>query len=318
VNAAAIFVAFLDAIAFGSSTALMHHSASRAPESPGGARGLAVLIRHLATQKTWLAGVAASLTGLGLHSVALALGSLAVVQPIVVTGLVFAFVFRAVLDRKMPQPRVMLWVVVVAAGIAIFLVGAHTNESSDDVSVGTAFGFVAVAGALAAVTWWLATKATEIRAGLMMGVAGGLIFGMIASMIKVVTSSSSLWEALTTWPIYALAGLGLAGFLSNQYAYNRAPLSQSLPVLNVVNPVIAVTFGIVVFNESPSSDPALLTLEVIGLLTVLTGVAFLAREEDDKPGDGPRAAGEPDEGTLPPPSNHQNRTDRTAVDPLAS
>lgn len=317
-NAAAIFVAFLDAIAFGSSTALMHHSASRAPESPGGARGLAVLIRHLATQKTWLAGVAASLTGLGLHSVALALGSLAVVQPIVVTGLVFAFIFRAMLDRKLPQPRVMLWVVVVAAGIAIFLIGAHTNESSDEVSVGTAAGFVAVAGVLAALTWWLATRASEIRAGLMMGVAGGLIFGMIASMIKVVTSSSSLWEALTTWPIYALGSLGLAGFLSNQYAYNRAPLSQSLPVLNVVNPVIAVTFGIVVFNESPSSDPGLLILEVIGLLTVLTGVAFLAREEDDRPEDGPRAAGGPDESTLPSLGNPQSRTERPAADPLAS
>jgi len=291
VNAAAIAVAFLDAIAFGGSTALMHHSASRAPAGSGGFGGL---LRHLFTQRIWLAGIAASLAGLGLHSVALSLGSLAVVQPIVVTGLVFAFIFRSLLDRRLPQPRLMLWVVVVAAGIAVFLIGAHSSENSTDFSASSAFWFVAVAGAAATLTWWLATKAETVRAGLMMGVAGGLIFGLIASMIKVVTSADSVWQALTTWPIYALAGLGLSGFLSNQYAYNRAPLSQSLPVLNVVNPVIAVSFGIVVFDESPSSDPALLTLEVVGLIMVLTGVAFLAREEDDQPnGAEPRPASHP-------------------------
>ncbi|MBT0772738.1 DMT family transporter [Kineosporia sp. J2-2] len=285
-NAPAILVAFLDAIAFGASTALMHHSASRAPEGPGGAAGLLHLLRHLATQPKWLAGIGASLAGLGLHSVALALGSLAVVQPIVVTGLVFAFVFRAFLDRRWPRPRLMAWVVVVAAGIAVFLVGAHSSESSPDFSATSALVFVAVAGLLAAAIWWLATKTATQRAGLLMGVAGGLIFGMIASMIKVVTSSVSVWAALTTWPIYALAGLGAAGFLSNQYAYNRAPLSSSLPVLNVINPVIAVTFGILVFNEAPSSGPVLLVLEVIGLVMVLTGVAFLAREDDERAGDG--------------------------------
>ncbi|GAB6899678.1 DMT family transporter [Kineosporia succinea] len=289
-NAPAILVAFLDAIAFGASTALMHHSASRAPEGPGGLRGLVLLLRHLATQPKWLAGIAASLGGLGLHSVALALGSLAVVQPIVVTGLVFAFVFRAVLDRRWPQPRVMIWVSVVAAGIAVFLVGAHSSESSADFSTRSALVFVAIAGVAAAATWWLATKVPTARAGLLMGVAGGLIFGMIASMIKVVTSSGSVWEALTTWPIYALAGLGAAGFLSNQYAYNRAPLSHSLPVLNVVNPVIAVTFGVLVFSEAPSSNPALLTLELVGLVTVLTGVAFLAREETGEKTEEPMTA----------------------------
>nr|WP_269328575.1 DMT family transporter [Kineosporia babensis] len=308
----------MDAIAFGASTALMHHSASRAPQGPGGLRGVVHLLRHLATQPKWLAGVAASLTGLGLHSVALALGSLAVVQPIVVTGLVFAFVFRALLDRKWPEPRLMTWVVLVAAGIAVFLTGAHSSESSAHFTAASALWFVAVAVAVAAATWWLATKVGMHRAGLLMGVAGGLIFGMIASMIKVVTSSSSVWEALTTWPIYALAGLGVAGFLSNQYAYNRAPLSHSLPVLNVINPVIAVTFGIVVFNEAPSSDPALLALEIAGLIMVLTGVAFLAREEqEDRSGDGPPEGLPPAAGqVLPPPQSGEAR--RTAADPLPS
>lgn len=290
-NAAAILVAFLDAIAFGVSTALMHHTASRAPEGADGQPGLVQLIRHLITQPKWLAGVAASLGGLGLHSIALSLGSLAVVQPIVVTGLVFTFVFRAVLDRRWPPPQQMLCVVLVAAGIAVFLIGAHSSETSSAHDTGPALVFVGVALGAAALIWWIATRVGAQRAGLLMGIAGGLIFGMIASMIKLVTSADSVWGALTDWPIYLLGTLGLAGLLSNQYAYNRAPLSHSLPVLNVVNPVIAVSFGILVLDEKPSSDPVLLTLELVGLVMVLTGVAFLARQErdDDQAGQDPPA-----------------------------
>lgn len=321
-NAAAILVAFMDAIAFGVSTALMHHTASRAPEGPGGLAGLVQLIRHLSTQRKWLAGVTASLCGLGLHSIALSLGSLAVVQPIVVTGLVFTFVFRAVLDRAWPPPRQMACVVLVAAGIAVFLVGAHSSETSGGYATGAALLFVAVALGAAALIWWVATRVGAQRAGLLMGVAGGLIFGMIASTIKLVTSAASVWDALTSWPIYLLGTLGVAGLLSNQYAYHRAPLSHSLPVLNVVNPVIAVSFGILVLDETPSSDPLLLTLELVGLVMVLTGVAFLAREERgddhsdaDPPAQITRSQQAPGSETIAP---HRDEITRLAADPFSS
>ena len=91
----AVAVALSAAVAFGWSTALMHHGASGAPA----ARGLRGLLSHVVRQWRWLLGMAASLAGLGLHAVALHLGSLVVVQPLVVSGLVFAFLFRSALDR---------------------------------------------------------------------------------------------------------------------------------------------------------------------------------------------------------------------------
>ena len=97
-----VAVALAAAIAFGWSTALMHHSASGAPEE---VRGLVALLRHVVRQWRWLLGMAASLLGLVLHAVALHLGSLAVVQPLIVTGLVFSFLFRAALDGKWSDAR---------------------------------------------------------------------------------------------------------------------------------------------------------------------------------------------------------------------
>jgi drug/metabolite transporter (DMT)-like permease len=279
-NPGAIAVALLAAIAFGASTALMHHSASRAPKGEGGATGLARLILHLLREPWWLAGMAASLIGLGLHTVALGLGSLAVVQPLVVTGLVFAFIFRAALDRHLPSRPLMIWVFVTACGIAVFLFGAHSSSGSAHLS-GTAAGFfLGVCAGLSGLAWWLSGRVRPHYAGVLLGLSAGLIFGLIAGMLKSVTAATSLESALTSWPIYVLVGLGATGFLINQHAYSRAPLASSLPVLNVINPVVAVIFGVVVFHERPSSEPLLLVFELIGLILVLTGVSFLARSED--------------------------------------
>jgi drug/metabolite transporter (DMT)-like permease len=280
-NPGAIAVALTAAVAFGGSTALMYHSASHAPKGGEGATGLIKLIRHLLRQPWWLAGMAASLIGLGLHTLALRLGSLAVVQPLVVTGLVFAFLFRSILDRHLPPRPTITWVIVTACGIAIFLFGAKSSSDSTHTSDRAAAFFVVVAALLSLVAWGASSRVRPHRAGLLLGVSAGLIFGMIAGMLKTVTSAGSLTAALTSWPIYTLAVLGGTGFLINQYAYSRAPLTSSLPVLNVVNPVVAVVFGIVVFGERPSGQPGLLLLELLGLVLVLSGVSFLAKAEVD-------------------------------------
>jgi drug/metabolite transporter (DMT)-like permease len=277
VNLAAIVVALIAAVAFGASTALMHHSASRAPQEGGGLVGL---IRHLLFQPRWLGGMVASLIGLGLHTWALRLGSLAVVQPLVVTGLVFAFVFRAALDWRHPPRELIVWVLVTAFGIALFLIGARSVSSSNDPSGPAATVFLVVGAVCAAITWRASSRFGRNHAGLMLGVSGGIVFGLIAGVLKAVTDISGLASLVTSWPVYVLVLLGASGFLINQHSYARAPLSSSLPVLDVVNPVIAVLFGIVVYNERPSGEPLTVATELLGLVIVLAGIFFLARMEE--------------------------------------
>jgi drug/metabolite transporter (DMT)-like permease len=283
-NAAAVTVALSAAVAFGWSTALMHHSASRAPLN---ARGMIALFRHLLVQPRWLIGMFASLAGLGLHAWALKLGSLAVVQPLVVTGLVFAFIFRAALDRQWPSHQLMGWVLLTACGITIFLFGAHSTSSAAEPSGRATAVFLAVGVVVAAAAWLFAGRVKPNHAGLLLGLSGGVVFGLIAGVLKTVTGSSGLVSMVTSWPVYVLLALGATGFVINQRAYSSAPLSSSLPVLNVVNPVIAVIFGVLVFDERPSRELHQLVLEVSGLVLVLAGVSFLARIEDQVLGDAP-------------------------------
>jgi drug/metabolite transporter (DMT)-like permease len=273
---AGVGVALAAAVAFGWSAALMHRSTFSAPES---VRGTRALLRHLVVQRTWLAGMTASLTGFALHALALHLASLALVQPLVVTGLVFSFAFRAVLDRRLPSRGLMTWVSVTAAGLALFVVAAGSTRSSTSLD-GTAAALMLGTGAVFAATGVLAARNTPPhRAGLLLGIAAGVIFGLIAGTTKAATTAASQGALLTSWPLYTLCALGVTGFLVNQRAYHSAPLSASLPALNMANPLVAVAFGIAVFHERPSAQFTAIAAEVVGLSGVLAGIFFLARHE---------------------------------------
>ncbi len=268
-------VALAAAVAFGWSTAAMHSSASRAPDDLG---GVLSLVRHLITQRRWLSGMAASLLGLGLHTLALRLGSLAVVQPLVVTGLVFTFLFRAALDRTAPSRVVVVWSGVTAAGLAVFLTAAGSTTGSDRPQGAWALLVLAVGAALAVSCWRGAQGAEPAPAGLLLGAAAGVVFGLIAGTLKAVAGAADLHEALAGWPLYLLLLLGTSGFLLNQQAYRRAPLTTSVPVLNVLNPVVALVYGAVAFRERPASGAGAVGVEVLGLVAVLAGVYLLARD----------------------------------------
>jgi hypothetical protein len=83
---------------------------------------------------------------------------------------------------------------------------------------------------------------------------------------------------LTSWPLYVLITLGVVGFLANQMAYRR-PLTSSLPALNLLNPLVALAYGALVFAEKPAGHPATLAIAVCSLGVVLIGVVFLAHGE---------------------------------------
>ena len=274
----AVAAALAAAVAFGWSTALMHHGASGTPQD---APGLLGLLGHIVRQWRWWVGMAASLAGLGLHALALHVGTIAVVQPLVVTGLVFAFLFRAALDRRLPSRRTMLWVLLTAAGLTVFLVAARGRPGGNSLETNPAVVLL-IAGAAAVTAGWVAAFRVPRHAGLLLGCAAGVVYGLVAGTLKATsdTATSGLGTMLTSWPVYVLVALGVAGFLLNQQAYQRAPLSRSAPAANTVNPVVALVFGIVAFGETTPDTPGAITAEVLGLIGILAGVFMLARTDD--------------------------------------
>ena len=73
---------------------------------------------------------------------------------------------------------------------------------------------------------------------------------------------------------------GLTAFTLSQRAYQAARLSVSVPVLNIVDVLVAVTFGAMVFGDRLFATPGRLLAEVAGVTMMAVGVWRLVREDE--------------------------------------
>jgi hypothetical protein len=163
------------ALGFAISSPLQHHAAGQAPHG-NGALGL---LGHLVRQPRWLVGQVLALMSFCLHAYALHVGVLALVQPVVVSGIVFAVPIRAALSRHLPPRGEVIAVVITAVGLATLLVAAgDMNSNGVPPNHGLALVLTVVLVALAASAYLLAGRATTAaaRAGLC-GITAGLLFG---------------------------------------------------------------------------------------------------------------------------------------------
>ncbi len=281
-NALAVTLALLSAATFAISTSVQHQAAESAPES---ASGLFRLLAYLVRRPAWLTGQALATCAFVLHAAALHAGPIAVVQPIVVSGIVWAVPARAALSRRMPEISELRAVLVTAAGLAVFLVASNPTAGTDaGQGVGTA-ALVLVGVAAAAVANLMASRVRNNprRKAFFLGVVGGVLFGLVAGMLKLALQeldSDGIAGVLTAWPTYVLLLAGAGGVLTNQRAYRTAGLSASMPALNIVNGLTSLTIGFTVFSEVPRHSPLFLVIEAGALGCMAVGLWMLIQREE--------------------------------------
>jgi drug/metabolite transporter (DMT)-like permease len=281
VDLAAFGVALASATGFAVSTSLQHHAAGTAPES---ATGVLAFVRHLLSKRTWLAGQLLALVSFGLHALALRLGPMAQVQPIVISGVVLAVPARAMMSRQRPGRRELVAVIVTTFGLGLFLVASDPSEGTVHGDGDTALVVTLVGLALAAVMMWLGTRLENARAhAALLGATAGLLFGVVAGLIKLVIEQAvdeGVVAVLTGWPLWLLLVAGASGIVTNQRAYRMAALSASLPVLNIVDVLVATFVGLVVFEEVPAHSPTAIVLVALAVGCAAAGLRNLARVEE--------------------------------------
>lgn len=282
VQTTALLAATGSAIGFAVSTSLQHHAAGDTPEH---VRGATRLLAHLVRRPRWLIGQFLALVSFGLHAVALHAGALALVQPIVVSGIVFAVPMRAAMSRQRPPAGEIRAVLITGAGLATFLVAAGTTVGRDGLdSQGLALVVTLIAAAAATTTYVAAGRmpTTALRAGLY-GVTAGILFGLVATLVKLSLArlhDGGLPELVTGWPMWALIVMGLSGVATNQRAYRVGALSASNPILNIVNVIVALTCGVIIFREIPSHTVPALAAQLVALACMGIGLAQLSAHAD--------------------------------------
>jgi drug/metabolite transporter (DMT)-like permease len=231
----------------------------------------------LARQPLWLASICGTLIGFGLQVLALKYGPLALVEPLLVCGLIFAVLINAYLRRRF-DPLLIGGVVAAAAGVAGFLVIGSPTNGQGTVSF---FAILPLAAGLAgAVVGCLAvaSRSAALRP-LALALACGINYGVAAFLVKLVVSDGSggLTGLLTDWPIYALAVVGPLGFLLNENAFQQGTLiAPVLAIITVCDPIISIALAALWLNEKLNSTPAGIAGDIISLVVMVVGVVVTA------------------------------------------
>ena len=141
--------------------------------------------------------------------------------------------------------------------------------------MGAAIGGVAACLAIAG-----RRRQGEARA-LLTGISAGLVLGIQDALTRVsVRRLGSLHQVallLTSWPAYSLVAVGVIALWLMQSAFSSAPLHASLPGITAAEPVSGIVLGVVAFREKVPASPALIALQIAGLIALVAGVILVAR-----------------------------------------
>ena len=239
------------------------------------------LLTRLVRNPGWMLGLLCDVAGYGFQFVALGHGPIALVQPLLVSGLLFALPIGAAWAGRKLQPSDWGASVVVCAGLAVFLSVARPSSGRNDARP---FVWVLMLASTAAAAVILVAssrgRGSRQRAVLLSG-AAGIVYGAAAALTK--TSSHLLDRGLLRvvdhWQPYMLLVAGIAGMVIAQSAFQAGSLDVSLPTMSVIDPVVSIVIGALAFRESLSSSSAAIAVEVIALAAMSVGVFVLARSK---------------------------------------
>ena len=144
------------------------------------------IFADLAKHPLWLASVGGTLLGFALQVLALNYGPLALVEPLLACGLIFAVLINSYL-RKRFDPILLGGVAGTAAGIAGFLIIAHPSAGHANVGFFTVLPLGAgLFGALAACL--AVSRRSATLKPLALALACGICYGVAAFLVKLVIS----------------------------------------------------------------------------------------------------------------------------------
>jgi drug/metabolite transporter (DMT)-like permease len=259
------------------------------------------LLADLARQPLWLIAIGANVVGFILQVVALAYGSLALVQPLLVCDLLFAVLIAWYLRGRAnePQPNMKpIWigVGVTTVGLAGFLaIGQPTpghTQARLSMLAPLVIGYVVVVGACLVV----ANRNRDMQP-LALALGCGVSYGVAAFVIKLVTSEfgGGLGAIFTNWPIYVFAVVGPAGFILNQNALQQGTLLAPVQaIISVADPVISIALGVAWLDVRLRSSPGAIAGEIISFLLLTVGIIMTSRAHAaDPPAQQEAAAGVP-------------------------
>lgn len=272
----ALLAAFLFALA-----AFLQHRAARRADHPNRSivRAAPGLMARLVRDRTWLTGWLVNLAGFASQAAALQFGSVAAVQPVMSTQLLFALPMASLERRVWPRLRDWASSLAVCGGLVVLLLvdGATPLEGEPDRPRVVLAALSAAVLVVALVI--IAGRVRRPVASVLVASAAGLCFAMSAVFMKLTTDDlveRGVGFTARDWPGYALAVSTLLGLVLGQSAFATGALPWAVATMNVVNPVASYVAGMLAFDVPVPTDAVSLTGITVAGLLVVAGVLGLA------------------------------------------
>jgi len=278
----AVICALLSSLLYALASVLQHRAAIAQPPETAMRLGL---LGRLLRSRIWLLGIAFDALAYGLQFVALGHGSLVLVQPLLVCGLLFALPLGAWLAGGRMTGRDWWGAAAVVVGLSAFLITSAPTKGHAEVANRNWILLFIVTGALIAALVWAAHRARGPGGGrrraALLASAAAINYSVTAALTKAVAHllTGGVGEVVESWELYVLIGAGLLGMLMAQSAFQAGALDASLPVLTVVDPVASILIGASLFGEAVRSGLVASPVEAVGLALMTVGVFTLSKAE---------------------------------------
>jgi drug/metabolite transporter (DMT)-like permease len=276
-----VLLAVAGAFTLALGSAMQERDAVRAP---GRQVARAGFLWHLVRQPRWMIGSAAAVLGACLHLVALSGAPLTIIQPIGVTGLLFAIVLSAVFNRQRVGVTQIIAGVAVMVGLVgvlwLFPHGSATPVLPLSVALVLAGATLGFGAAVYLTAHWMPDGARAI----MLALAGGAAMGTTSGLARVITAGAHEdWTSLLTWLTPLALLTAVFGALLMQNAYRTGHFAAAYATLLITDPVVGVGIGALLLGEGvPESLPSQLAATAFAALAI-AGTVSLAQARHRNP-----------------------------------
>jgi len=236
------------------------------------------LMAHVLRRPTWWLGLLSMLGAFGFQVAALDQGGLTLVQPLLVTELIFlALVLRFWFGRPLGW-REAFGVVLTVAGLATFL--AISNQGGGSLvpdQLGWLLMVIATVGA-AMLCVSLARVGSRPWRSAWYGAAAAIAFAVSAAFMKastVLVHRGGLAMLFTHFEPYGIAAAGLAGLFLAQNAFFAGPITASQASLVIVDPLASIIIGVGLFGDNLRGGIGALALDAVALAFMSLGLVVL-------------------------------------------
>ena len=229
---------------------------------------------NLLTRWVWLAGLGAQVAGIALQAAALDRGRVAVIQPLLVTTIIWAIPLGYFLTGQKIVRREVIGAAVCVAGLAVFSAYGDPSAGVDNAPASDWASAILVIGAICGGLALFANRGGSSAKAAVYGTIAGILYGLSATLMKPVVET---WHAdgaavFGDWELWAMVIAAVLGFVMQQISLSSGQLVASVTTVSVANPIVSVMLGVLILQERLDDVLA----AAVGLALALFGAVVIA------------------------------------------